>query len=115
MADVQIIRLNARNDTNGNPRRVFVVLEAGRAVAAFDEGYSGTHAIPEAVRHLYQGQTFDTTATERRDLLKITPDAETLRFLHTGTRSPVNDPPTLAGVCARCGQEGHTLEDCGVS
>jgi hypothetical protein len=87
MSDLQIIRLNARNDVNGNPRRVFVILRAGRAVAAFDEGYAGTSAIPMAVRHLYAGQTFDTTPTERRELLRLTPDAETLRFLHTGTCS----------------------------
>jgi len=73
MADVQIIRLNAKNDYNGNPRRVFVALRAGRVVNAWDEGYAGTSAIPEPLRHLYAGQTFDTTATERRDLLRAAP------------------------------------------
>lgn len=38
--------LCAPNDTNGNPRRVFVVqrLSDGLIEAAFDEGYSGREA-----------------------------------------------------------------------
>ena len=58
---------------NGNPRRLFVALRDGEAVAAWDEGYRGAHAIPAALRHLYTGTTFDTTPTERRDLLKLLP------------------------------------------
>lgn len=35
------IKLNAGNDRNGNPRRVFVVLNEENVVEAIDEGYGG--------------------------------------------------------------------------
>lgn len=46
---VHIIHANAGNDTNGNPRRAYIVLGAsGRHV--FDEGYEGQQAIPQVYR-----------------------------------------------------------------
>lgn len=65
-----IIRLNAGNDRNGNPRRVFVHLVAGMTRAVYDEGYRGTAAIPENLRALYKGETFLTTPAQRQELLK---------------------------------------------
>ncbi len=65
-----IIRLNAGNDRNGNPRRIFVHLVDGMTKAAFDEGYRGSHAIPENLRELYKGETFLTTPAQRQELLK---------------------------------------------
>lgn len=35
------IVLKAKNDTNGNPRRISLLLEAGRVVDTFDHGYQG--------------------------------------------------------------------------
>jgi hypothetical protein len=43
--------LNAMNDNNGNPRRLFLVLNTSDGkVTAYDEGYQGEQAMPEAVR-----------------------------------------------------------------
>jgi hypothetical protein len=40
------IRLNAGNDSNGNPRRIYVVFDStGKIVDAIDEGYSGINAL----------------------------------------------------------------------
>ena len=67
-----IIRLNAGNDTNGNPRRVYVAFDGCDIVGAWDEGYSGYNAVPEALRPLArQAATLATTATERRELLAM--------------------------------------------
>ena len=57
-----------KNDRNGNPRRVYVLLgDDGGIVNAFDEGYAGVDAIPLGV-HLQLGQItdFDTTPAEYR-------------------------------------------------
>ncbi len=60
--------LRCTNDTNGNPRRVFVLYDAqGEIVRAIDEGYRGT---PAECRGLIQLPTFDTTPAERRALLR---------------------------------------------
>jgi len=69
-----IIRLNAGNDKNGNPRRVFIVLDAGRGeiIKAIDEGYSGFGAVKEAgINEWWSGLTFDTTPSEYRSLLRL--------------------------------------------
>ena len=44
---MQLIHLCAPNDTQGNPRRSWILLnEHGLAVDCFDEGYSGLNAVP---------------------------------------------------------------------
>lgn len=66
------IKLRCKNDTNGNPRRVFVVFHAGRMIDAIDEGYSGYMALTSKYPE-FAGKPideFDTTPTERRRLLK---------------------------------------------
>lgn len=73
-----IIRLNAGNDTNGNPRRIYVVFDTrGNMVDAVDEGYSGIQALRPKYPRLFTGvraqfypETFATTAGEYRRLLK---------------------------------------------
>lgn len=73
---MEAIRLNAGNDRNGNPRRVFVILRDGEIVATADEGYRGRAALDEA----WRGQggegkpyypTFLTSPTEYHELLKF--------------------------------------------
>lgn len=67
-----IIRLAAKNDCDGNPRRVFVMLDSGgRIIGVVDEGYSGYRAVPDVVRksHEFWPVTFETTASEYRGLL----------------------------------------------
>jgi hypothetical protein len=39
------IHLVAHNDLNGNPRRVFVVLNGDGLLEAIDEGYDGMNAL----------------------------------------------------------------------
>lgn len=73
MKNQTIIRLNAGNDTNGNPRRVFVYLVDGMTKAAWDECYRGSQAIPEEFRELYKGETFLTTPAQYRELLRDHP------------------------------------------
>lgn len=64
-----IIKLNAGNDRNGNPRRVFVELCGNIINRVHDEGYSGD--IKD-----YSGIEFATTPAEYRRLLRL---GETIR------------------------------------
>jgi len=60
--------LNAGNDTNGNPRRVFVLYDAqGDIVRTIDEGYRGT---PSECRGLVQLPGFGIKPAEYRALLR---------------------------------------------
>lgn len=73
-----VIRLAAPNDSNGNPRRVFVIMdESSDVLGAVDEGYAGSHALVEAIggalgQRLRSSNypTFATTGAEYRSLLK---------------------------------------------
>lgn len=66
-----VIRLNAGNDRNGNPRRVFAgVARNGDFLGVYDEGYSGKGAMPKAWQQKYSGLSFDTTPKEYRDLIR---------------------------------------------
>lgn len=60
--------LNAGHDTNGNPRRVFVLYDAtGAIVRAIDEGYCRT---PAELRTLIQLPGFDIKPADYRTLLR---------------------------------------------
>ena len=63
------IQLAASNDTNGNPRRVFVLFnDNGEIKEVIDEGYSGD---PYANKEGYFfGGTFESTPRERQNLLR---------------------------------------------
>lgn len=65
----EIIRLNAGNDRNGNPRRVFVEIAKGQITGAWDEGYEGSHPIPTPKRSKWGGLTLMTTPAQYRDIL----------------------------------------------
>ncbi len=66
------IRFNAGNDTNGNPRRVFVVFNPrGTIVETLDEGYVGNHEVRAKYPKHKDGGTFETTPKEYRNLVKI--------------------------------------------
>ena len=73
MKTATIIKLNARNDNNGNPRRCFVgVSKYGNLTGVWDEGYSGSNAVPKRLRDKASyAPTFMTTPHEYRELLKI--------------------------------------------
>ena len=65
------IRFDAGHDTNGNPRRVFVVLEGGDIVTTYKEEYNSVKAIKNPFhRRAYNGLTFETTTAEYRALVK---------------------------------------------
>jgi len=66
-----IIKLNTTNTRNGNPRRLWVLLEKGIITKAWDEGYSGIGAVPENLRHLYKGTSFEVTIKEYNTTKKI--------------------------------------------
>lgn len=60
--------LSAPNDTNGNPRRCFVIMgEDARVLDVIDEGYAGA---PRWIRDLVQLPGMRITATEYRDWLR---------------------------------------------
>lgn len=44
---LQLVKLNAGHDPNGNPRRGWAVYEQGNICAFFNEGYYGYMAVPE--------------------------------------------------------------------
>ncbi len=67
------IKLNAGNDRNGNPRRVYVLLsDTGSIVRAVDEGYDGIHALNRVpgAEGLRDPVEFATTPAEYRALLR---------------------------------------------
>ena len=66
------VRLNAGNDVNGNPRRVYVVFDSsGKIIDAIDEGYSGINALDSAYpKHNDSVASFDTSPSEYRELVK---------------------------------------------
>ncbi len=71
MKPILFIHLRAQNDTNGNPRRVFVVFnEDGNIIEAIDEGYRGQAAVTKKYPGLPNGGSFITTPAEYRHLLK---------------------------------------------
>lgn len=66
-----VIRLNAGNDVNGNPRRVFIQLSSkGLILDAWDEDYLGESAIPSDHRASYSGLTLFVTPGTYRDVIK---------------------------------------------
>ena len=68
----ELLRFNAGNDTNGNPRRVFVEIASGQPMRAWDEGYEGHYVVPLELRHAARlCATLPTTAKGYRDLLKL--------------------------------------------
>lgn len=63
------IRLNAGNDMNGNPRRVFVVLDKHGILDIIDEGYNGDSELRKRHR-ISASDDFETTPAEYRQLVK---------------------------------------------
>jgi len=48
---MMIVKVNAGNDRNGNPRRGWLVFSPQRGASTFfDEGYLGIHAVPIELR-----------------------------------------------------------------
>jgi len=89
-----MLHLCATNDANGNPRRLYARLDGGGCfIAAWDEGYSGSHAVPEAYRD----------AANRAPYIEITP-REYRRILKEfgATRIPAKYQKKTTDTCADC-------------
>ena len=66
-----LIHLAAPNDSNGNPRRCFVLFnENGIGIAAYPEGYEGRNCLPEHLRKTI-APTINVAAQEYKSWLKI--------------------------------------------
>jgi len=70
---VVAIKLNAKNDMSGNPRRVYVVLDTvtGDVIDAIDDGYTGIGGLHAEYPDIPSPPEFYTTPAEYRSLLKI--------------------------------------------
>jgi len=70
----------AENDRNGNPQRVYVLTdsESGDYIAAWDEGYSGHHAVPGWWREdAYNAERIKVSVREYKRILRQIPSPET--------------------------------------
>lgn len=62
-----VLHLAAPNDSNGNPRRAYVAFAGSALRGYWDEGYSGSHAVPAGLRDLAaSAPRVNVTATELR-------------------------------------------------
>lgn len=75
----EILHLCARNDLNGNPRRVYVLrdTESGKYLAAWDEGYKGSDAVPGELRKAaYHSYCERIKVSEYKQLLRTLPSPD---------------------------------------
>jgi hypothetical protein len=65
ISELAILHLDAGNDTNGNPRRLYVALHAptGNVLSVEDEGYEGTGALLALIK-----RCFRTDDSQRREI-----------------------------------------------
>jgi hypothetical protein len=77
LQDCCLLYFVARNDANGNPRRLWALYSpAGEILAAYPEGYIGTHAVPVAIREKTSTcSQFEITPAEYRRILRAGHDA----------------------------------------
>lgn len=65
------LHLKCPNDDNGNPRRIYLVLDKnGDIVDAIDEGYKGVRAVTKKYPRAKQGPSFRIYPSDRRYLLR---------------------------------------------
>lgn len=66
--------LCAHNDRNGNPRRLYVLVNDGQRVAVWDDGYLGHYAVPGIWRDAaYDAERVDITPRLYYELLRTLP------------------------------------------
>ena len=75
---INILHMCAKNDINGNPRRLYVMSnDDGKYIAAWDEGYKGCDAVPGPFRKdAYNSQRRDVTVAQYNKLLRTLPHPE---------------------------------------
>ena len=73
-----IMHLCASNDINGNPQRCYVFAnESGQFLAAWNESYKGSDAVPGIFRKdAYSASRSEITAREYKRLLKMLPSPD---------------------------------------
>lgn len=74
------ISLKAGHDVNGNPRRVWVVLDGGEIVDAIDEEYYGSAAVTNKYPNAILGPRFETTLKEYKSLLRLYKDVKAATY-----------------------------------
>lgn len=67
------VKINAGHDTNGNPRRGWVILDgrAGKMMDFVNEGYKGSSALTKAYPLAIESVELAVTPGEYRDLMKF--------------------------------------------
>jgi hypothetical protein len=76
------IKINAKNDANGNPRRGWVILNTAEGYTAcvdfVDEGYEGSQAVVKAgyPRSLAEAPEFLVPYSEYRQMLQLAETAK---------------------------------------
>jgi hypothetical protein len=83
------IRLNAGNDANGNPRRVYVLIDGdtGAIIDTQDEGYAGPDAYRDKHPGAVESVTFMTTPGEYRAMVRFAHDHYFARPATPGART----------------------------
>lgn len=70
-----VLHLCAPNDTNGNPRRVFVTIDDdGLITGRYDEGYLGSSAVPQPYQKVPR-HTIAVSGAEYARTVKFSPRA----------------------------------------
>ena len=74
MTKFSVIKLNAGNDINGNPRQVYIVLDQSQIIATYDIGYEGREAITNKHHKKAAGnaRVFTTTPGEYKSFIGLT-------------------------------------------
>lgn len=69
--------LCTNNDRNGNPRRLYVLINEGQRVAVWDEGYSGYQAVPGIWRDAaYDAERVNITTKLYYELRRMLPSPD---------------------------------------
>jgi len=72
IADKLAIWLNAGNDSNGNPRRLYVAVDTqGEVLSIHDEGFSGSAAVTDHYPGIAIVGQFHITPAQYRELKKV--------------------------------------------
>ena len=65
------LHLSTKHDTNGNPRRLFLILnEKGDPINAIDEGYAGNSQVRKEHPDAVAGPRIEVTISEYRGWLR---------------------------------------------
>ena len=73
------LHLKAASDNNGNPRRLFMVLDAnGNIQAVIDQGYNGSREVDKRFPDAKEGPMISITVSEYNPLLNWSKKAKVM-------------------------------------